>query len=98
MGHLERIVKASNYLVSVSILDGSVDIDRLSSADYRSNHSGFELDEQQTLFDVIRTMFGDYVNPSVKLDDILHLSALDTQAVMVALDMAYGAIKDGELV
>ena len=96
MGHLERIVKASNLLISVSTLNGSIDVDRVTSSEYRGKHFDFVLDEQQTTWNLIRTMFGDYVVPSVKIDDIISLNTIDREAVIEALVTAYGATKEIE--
>lgn len=94
MGHLERVVSASKLLISVSTLDGVIDIDRFTEAEYREIYFDFYLDEQQTLWDLVRTMFGDYVVPSVTLDDILQLSTIDREAVIESLVTAYGATRE----
>jgi len=96
MSHLEKVVSASRRLVKVSTLNGIIDIDRIAESEYRGNPFDFELDEQQTLWDVVRTMFGDYLIPGVKLDDILQLGVLDREAAIQALVMAYGVTKENE--
>lgn len=102
MGYFERVARAANHLISVSMLDGLVDMDQLISPDYRTEFKTFQEDtlddELMTLFNIIRTMFGDYVLPSVKLDDIISLSTLNRQAVITALNIAYELVEEVELV
>ena len=94
-----RVTTAVNQLLRVSSLHGEIDPDRVSSSEYRAEGHWFELDEQQLLFNFIRTLFGDYVLPRVTLEQVIHeLGYIDRQAALTALNTAYGSINEEELV
>ena len=90
-----RVTTAVNQLLRVSSLYGEIDPDRISSSEYRAEGHYFELDEQQLLFNFIRTLFGDYVLPRVTIEQmIFELGTLDRQAALIALNTAYGSINE----
>lgn len=97
MSHMERVVKAVNYLVQVTCINGIVDPDLLLSPEYRATFDSFDEVEQAVLFDVIRTMFGDELDDPVKLLSVFYLSTLDQHAVFHALNMAFGAVNEGAM-
>ena len=90
-----RVTTAVNQLLRVSSLYGELDPDRISSSEYRAEGHYFEIDEQQLLFNFIRTLFGDYVLPRVTLEQmIFELGTLDRQAALIALNTAYGSVNE----
>lgn len=97
MSHMERVVKAVNYLMQVTCINGIVDPDQILSSEYRANMKDFDLEEQLIIFNTIRTMFGDYVLPTVKLHDLFQVATSDQHAIFHALKMAYGEHNEGEM-
>lgn len=94
-----RVTQAVNQLLRVSSLYGELDPDRISSSEYRAEGHWFELDEQQMLFNFIRTLFGDYVLPRVTVEQLIfELGTIDRQAALTALNMAFGPVNEEELV
>lgn len=90
-----RVTTAVNQLLRVSSLYGEIDPDRVSSSEYRAEGHYFEIDEQQLLFNFIRTLFGDYVLPRVTVEQLIfELGNIDRQAALTALNMAYGSINE----
>ena len=90
-----RVTQAVNQLLRVSSLYGELDPDRIASSEYRSEGHWFELDEQQLLFNFIRTLFGDYVLPRVTVEQLIfELGTIDRQAALTALNMAFGSVNE----
>ena len=93
-----RVTQAVNQLLRVSSLYGELDPDRISSSEYRAEGHWFEQEEQNLLFNFIRTLFGDYVLPRVTLEQVIYeLGYIDRQAAITALETAYGSINEEEL-
>ena len=90
-----RVTTAVSQLLRVSSLFGEIDPDRVSSSEYRAEGHWFELDEQQLLFNFVRTLFGDYVLPRVTVEQLIfELGTIDRQAALTALNMAFGSINE----
>lgn len=90
-----RVTTAVNQLLRVSSLYGEIDPDRISSSEYRAEGHYFEIDEQQLLFNFIRTLFGDYVLPRVTVEQLIfELGNIDRQAALIALNTAFGSINE----